>query len=155
MAHHTRSNSLPSNGLPAGEDFEDHWIKLNSSEDVASLSATLVLLDGSPRLLGYCGIAKDIMAVVKDSVQGLDSSFKEAGRRYSCFHDIRRKVSSKPRSWVLVQNHALSRRARVQMYQEKEVQDFNVFNIHKTVGSMDAVAPPDLLKKLKASEMAI
>ncbi|KAL0314468.1 UNVERIFIED_CONTAM: hypothetical protein Sangu_2291200 [Sesamum angustifolium] len=114
MAHHTRSNSLPSNGHPTVEDFEDHLIRLKSSAEVTSLSAscvsknlesvnnlhesinyliqlssmkqglaleqgrngTLVLLDGSLRLLDCCGIAKDITAL-KESVQGLESSLRK------------------------------------------------------------------------------
>ncbi|KAL0325974.1 UNVERIFIED_CONTAM: hypothetical protein Sradi_5166700 [Sesamum radiatum] len=127
MAHHTRSNSLPSNGHPAVEDFEDHLIRLKSSAEATSSSAscvsknlesvnnlhesindliqlssmkqglaleqgrnaTLVLLDGSLRLLDCCGIAKDITAR-KGICSRARILFKEAGTQYSCLYGIRK-----------------------------------------------------------------
>ncbi|KAL0351653.1 UNVERIFIED_CONTAM: hypothetical protein Scaly_1554000 [Sesamum calycinum] len=65
------------------------------------------------------------------------------------------KASSKARSWSLVSKFTLSSRVHFEMHEENKVQDFNILNIHKSLKSMDAVAVPDFLKQLKASEMAI
>ncbi|KAL0314451.1 UNVERIFIED_CONTAM: hypothetical protein Sangu_2289500 [Sesamum angustifolium] len=258
MAYHARSNSLPSKSHPTVEDFEDHLIRLKSSAEATSSSASSVctnldslnnlhesinnliqlpsmkqafvleqgrswaleLLDGSMRLLDCCGIAKDITAIVKESVQELESSLRTSRGEAVMAHDIdaymssRREVykrikkciknmksskqfspnaildtdqdlktitgtlkeskaigfsilksvmmllsgekaNSKPRSWSLVPKLTLSRRIHSAMDQENEVHDFSVLNNHKSLKGIDAVAVPDLLKQLKASEMAI
>ncbi|KAL0438292.1 UNVERIFIED_CONTAM: hypothetical protein Slati_2312200 [Sesamum latifolium] len=253
MAHHARSNSLPSKSHPTVEDFEGHLIRLKSSAEATSSSASSVctnldslnnlhestndliqlpsmkqafvleqgkswaleLLDGSMRLLDCCGIAKDITAIVKESVQELESSLRRSRCEAVMAHDIdaykssRREVykrikkciknmksskqfspnavldmdqdlktitvtlkaaeaigfcddahvwekaSSKPRSWSLVPKLTLSRRTHSALDQENEVHNFSILNFHKSLKGIDAVAVPDLLKQLKASEMAI
>ncbi|KAK4390908.1 hypothetical protein Sango_2154100 [Sesamum angolense] len=178
MAYHARSNSLPSKSHPTVEDFEDHLIRLKSSAEATSSSWALELLDGSMRLLDCCGIAKDITAIVKESVQELESSLRRSRDTdqdlktitgtlkeakaigFSILKSVMmllsgEKANSKPRSWSLVPKFTLSRRIHSAMDQENEVHDFSILNIHKLLKGIGAVAVPDLLKQLKAPEMAI
>ncbi|KAL0351645.1 UNVERIFIED_CONTAM: hypothetical protein Scaly_1553200 [Sesamum calycinum] len=95
MAYHARSNSLPSKSHPTVEDFEDHLIRLKSSAEATSSSWALELLDGSMRLLDCCGIAKDITAIVKESVQELESSLRRSRGEAVMAHDIDAYMSSR------------------------------------------------------------
>ncbi|KAL0360429.1 UNVERIFIED_CONTAM: hypothetical protein Sradi_3727400 [Sesamum radiatum] len=133
MAHHARSNSLPSKSHPTVEDFEGHLIRLKSSAEATSSSASSVctnldslnnlhesinnliqlpsmkqafvlkqgkswaleLLDGSMRLLDCCGIAKDITAIVKESVQELKSCLRRSRGEAVMAHDIDAYMSSR------------------------------------------------------------
>ncbi|KAL0325995.1 UNVERIFIED_CONTAM: hypothetical protein Sradi_5168800 [Sesamum radiatum] len=144
------------------------------------------------RLLDCCGIAKDITAIVKESVQELESSLRRSRGEAVMAHDIdaymssRREVYKRIKKCIknmksskqfspnaildtdqdlktitgtLKESKAIGlsilKRVHSAMDQENEVHDFSILNIHKSLKGIDAVAVPDVLKQLKASEMAI
>ncbi|KAK3004430.1 hypothetical protein RJ639_020152 [Escallonia herrerae] len=71
---HARSISLlPARSHPLIASVEDHLHKLKASEVISSSSASS-LCEKSLRLLDVCGIARDVLLLTKESIQGLESS---------------------------------------------------------------------------------
>ncbi|XP_022895407.1 uncharacterized protein LOC111409614 [Olea europaea var. sylvestris] len=90
MVFHVRSNSFPSKSHPEIANVEDHICSL------PSVRRTLIdqaneLLDGSLELVDICGIARDVILLMKESVEELESSLRR-NRGIDTYMNSRKKI---------------------------------------------------------------
>ncbi|KAL0314458.1 UNVERIFIED_CONTAM: hypothetical protein Sangu_2290200 [Sesamum angustifolium] len=157
MVGYARSDSFPSKPHPIVENFEDPVIRIKSSAEATSSSASSYINNKkgtkqfSPKAVLDMGQDHKTITDTLKEAEAIGFSFLKPVMMLICGE----KASSKARSWSLVSKFTLSSRVHFEMHEENNVQDFNILNIHKSLKSMDAVAVPDFLKQLTASEMAI
>ncbi|KAI3995046.1 hypothetical protein MKX01_020818 [Papaver californicum] len=115
LAHHTRSISLPTRSHPLAAAVEEQLCKLRSADLTSSISNNLVVLkdlyecvedflstedgkcldavlDRSVMLLDVCGTIKDVLCMMKQSAQNLQSSIRRRSNEFDGYMSSRKKV---------------------------------------------------------------
>ncbi|KAI3988692.1 hypothetical protein MKX01_027056 [Papaver californicum] len=115
LAHHTRSISLPTRSHPLAAAVEEQLCKLRSADLTSSISNNLVVLkdlyecvedflstedgkcldavlDRSVMLLDVCGTIKDVLCMMKQSAQNLQSSIRRRSNEFDAYMSSRKTV---------------------------------------------------------------
>ncbi|CAA2954640.1 Hypothetical predicted protein [Olea europaea subsp. europaea] len=129
------------------------------------------LLDGSLKIVNICGIARDVIILMKESIQELQSSLRR-NRGFEAYMTSMKKIdkivigfsvlgsaltlfASKQKTWSLVSRFTQSSRLHSQTEQESNAQELYALNINKLRKDMDTVSVQDVMKQLNVSEMII
>ncbi|KAI3977473.1 hypothetical protein MKX01_000386 [Papaver californicum] len=114
-SYHARSISLPKRSHPLTDAVEEQLCKLRSSDLTSSISNNLAalkdlyecvedflsigdgkcldtVLDRSVMLLDVCGTIKDVLSMMKQSVQDLESSIRRRSNEFDAYMSSRKKV---------------------------------------------------------------
>ncbi|KAI3952285.1 hypothetical protein MKW92_009682 [Papaver armeniacum] len=115
IAYHTRSISLPTRSHPLALAVEEQLCKLRSSDLTSSISNNLAalkdlyecvedflstedgkcldaVLDRSVMLLDVCGTIKDVLSMMKQSAQDLQSSIRRRSNEFDAYTSSRKKA---------------------------------------------------------------
>ncbi|EYU17520.1 hypothetical protein ABFS82_03G079700 [Erythranthe guttata] len=162
-ANHSRSKSFPSQSHPAIESVEDHLCRLRADSESTSVCSNLAslknlhegindliqmpsvqqtlsqgnwineLLEGSLKLVDLCALSREIVCLIKESVQDLESSIRRNKAETATSSDISAYVASRKKIAKMV-NRSIK---NLKSFNHKSTTDNDLWTMLKEAESHD------------------